>query len=221
MDLRLHISGSDDQVIHGEKIDMRIVNNKRWAPTCETNLNVKVELMGSARRREDNRQHGVDIVVILDIRPNMDIRTWQKLQEIMYFLVGQLSPMDRLSVVIESLYNADKLCRLRLMNEGGKRDILKLVNIHLAIGTDSEGNIVACLTKALQVIQGRSFSEGRKPAIILLSTLDATDDALQLPLGDVPLHVFALFGDWDPHDVRICIFMNVGVYVAMYIIFHS
>jgi len=198
--------GTNDQVFHGEKMHMRIINDKKWAPTCESNLNVKVELMGSARRllREDNsRQHGVDIVVILDVRANMEVQIWQDLQEVMCFLVGQLSPIDRLSVVIDSPHNADQLCRLRLMNEGAKRDVLKLVNIHLAIGSGSEGNTAACLSKALEVINGRRFSEGRMPAIMLLSTGEATDDTLQLPLGDVPVHVLALFCQWDPHEVRL------------------
>ncbi|KAJ8443754.1 hypothetical protein Cgig2_029659 [Carnegiea gigantea] len=182
--------GTNDQVFHAEKLYMRIINDKKWAPTCESNLNVKAELMGSARLlREDNsRQHGVDIVVILDVRANMEVQIWQDLQEVMCFLVGQLSPIDRLSVVIDSPHNADRLCRLRLMNEGAKRDVLKLVNIHLAIGSGSEGNIAACLSKALEVINGRRFSEGLHDLKLTFTTPEEIKSITEIVAGRRYIH---------------------------------
>ena len=207
-DMWLYNSGSDG-VIHGEKVDMKVICNRKRVLTCEIDMAVKVELMGSLKLSEDDRRVGLDMVAILNISAaTISIDEWQYLQETMWFLVTQLSPVDRLSVVVFTT-NAKRLCPLRLMNnEGAKMGILRMTNIYLALNYDGRGNIAACLRKALQVLKERSYSEGRKQAIILVSDRDATNDAARVPVGDVPVHAFA-FGRHFANDVCMRKLINI------------
>ncbi|KAJ8443761.1 hypothetical protein Cgig2_029666 [Carnegiea gigantea] len=194
--------GSEVDVIHGEKIDVRI-NHKKEVPRMKTELNVSAELMGSAQPRDSNRRLGVDIVVILDLSSSM---SWserrQYLQTSMEFLISKLFPIDRMLVFkLSSTSGAERLCPLRLITEDPQA-ILKTWSINTEGGP---ANLPAGLKEALKVLNDRAYFQGRKRTLMVLSSSEATYDAAQVPLRDVPVHAFAIGSDYTYHNLMLCL----------------
>ncbi|KAJ8443756.1 hypothetical protein Cgig2_029661 [Carnegiea gigantea] len=195
--------GSEVKVIHGEKIDVRI-NHKKEVPRMKTELNVSVELTGSAQPRGSNRRLGVDIVVILDLSSSMSCSERRRyLQTSMEFLIRKLCPIDRMSIVkLTSTSGAERLCPLRLITEDAQGDIENMVK-SLQVSTESgPANLAAGLKEALKVLNDRAYFQGRKPAVMVLSSSEATYDAARVPLRDVPVHAFAIGSDYTHHVLK-------------------
>ena len=170
----------------------------------KTELDVLVELTGSAQPRDSNRRLGVDIVVMLDLSSSMSRNERRRcLQSSMEFLISKLCPIDRMSVVkLSSTSAAERLCPLRLMTEDAQGDIEDLVK---SVEVSTEGgpaNLAAGLKEALKVLNDRDYFQGRKPAIMVLSCSEASYDAARVPLRDVPLHAFAIGCDYAHHVCR-------------------
>ena len=198
-DVCVCIAGSEVEVIHGETIDVRI-NHKKEVPKIKTDLNVSVELMGSAQPGSDNRRLGVDIVVILDVSSSMSCnQRRQCLNTSMEFLISKLCPTDRMSVVKLST-SAERLCPLRLLTQDAQANIENMVKCLEVSTEDGCGNLAAGLGEALKVLKDRTYFKGRKPALIVLSSSEATYDAAQVPLSHIPVHAFAITCDFA-HDV--------------------
>lgn len=195
--------GPEVEVIHGEKIDVRI-NHKKEVPRMKTELDVSVELTGSAQPRDNNRRLGVDIVVMLDLSSSMSRNERRRyLQTSMEFLISKLCPIDRMSVVkLSSTSAAERLCPLRLMTEDAKGDIENMVKSVQVSTEGSPANLAAGLKEALKVLNDRAYFQGRKPAIMVLSSSEATYDAARVPLRDVPVHAFAIGCDYTHHVLK-------------------
>ncbi|KAH7691149.1 Zinc finger RING/FYVE/PHD-type protein [Dioscorea alata] len=93
----------------------------------------------------------IDLVTVLDISGSMAGTKLALLKRAMGFVIQNLGPSDRLSVVSFSS-TASRLFGLRLMSESGKQHALQAVNSLTARGGT---NIVDGLTKAAKVIEER------------------------------------------------------------------
>ncbi|KAL8110302.1 hypothetical protein AgCh_026141 [Apium graveolens] len=169
------------------------ITNPPNTPLEESKLKVLVELIGKARAKE---RCGLDLVIVLDftsIRNKPDgLRILKKATEL---VIKTLSPIDRVSIVTLSS-TANRMCALRQINQESLEDIINLVN---GITPDIGGaNISDGLEMALQVLNGRRFTESRSVGIILMSNSDQNrgGNATKVEVGCVPVYTFS-FGTSD------------------------
>ncbi|KAM0933936.1 putative chromatin regulator PHD family [Dioscorea sansibarensis] len=95
----------------------------------------------------------IDLVTVIDISASMAGTKLALLKRAMGFVIQNLGPSDRLSVISFSS-TASRLFGLRLMSESGKQHALQAVNSLTAGGGT---NIADGLTKAAKVIEERRY----------------------------------------------------------------
>ncbi|KAM0949276.1 putative chromatin regulator PHD family [Dioscorea sansibarensis] len=93
----------------------------------------------------------IDLVTVLDISASMAGTKLALLKRAMGFVIQNLGPSDRLSVISFSS-TATRLFGLRLMSESGKQHALQAVN---SLTAEGGTNIVDGLTKAAKVVEER------------------------------------------------------------------
>ncbi|KAL9229417.1 hypothetical protein vseg_004884 [Gypsophila vaccaria] len=98
-----------------------------------------------------NARAPVDLVAVLDISGSMNGRKIRLLKQAMGFVVDNLGPTDRLSVIVFSTM-ARRVTSLRRMTHEGRVDTITAVNSLQANGST---NIIAGLKLAVQVLEQR------------------------------------------------------------------
>ncbi|KAJ0967614.1 hypothetical protein J5N97_024531 [Dioscorea zingiberensis] len=154
----------------------------------------------------------IDLVTVLDVSASMDGTKLALLKRAMGFVIQNLGPSDRLSIICFSS-TACRLFGLRCMSLSGKRHALQAVNSLMAEGGT---NIVDGLKKAVKVIEERK-EKSPVCSIILLSDgqdnyyvsqsfggiLDYTHPNYQSPTfwdvisHQLPVHAFGFGEDHD------------------------
>ncbi|KAL0401646.1 UNVERIFIED_CONTAM: E3 ubiquitin-protein ligase WAV3 [Sesamum latifolium] len=129
---------------------------------------------------EDARQMQrapIDLVTVLDVSGSMHGSKLTLLKRAVNFVVDNLGPLDRLSVVSFSTH-ARRIFPLRRMTEHGRDDAKRAVNSLLASGST---NIVEGLKKGVQVIEERHHHNPVASIIFLSDGRDTCNHGYQLP----------------------------------------
>ncbi|KAF3322199.1 von Willebrand factor type A domain-containing protein [Carex littledalei] len=157
-----------------------------------------------APRASSNPRAPVDLVTILDISGSMAGTKLALLKRAMGFVIQNLGPLDRLSVIAFSS-TARRLFHLRRMSDSGRQLALTAVNSLMAGGGT---NIVEGLKMGSKVIEDRKY-KNPVSSIILLSDGQDTynvspntkgvriDYKTLLPTRYLPVHAFGFGGDHD------------------------
>ncbi|KAI3839931.1 hypothetical protein MKW92_016095 [Papaver armeniacum] len=139
----------------------------------------------------------IDLVSVLDISGSMTGTKIQLLKRAMGFVIQNLGPSDRLSVVSFSS-NSRRLFPLLLMTDYGKQRALQAVNSLVA---DGMTNIVEGLKKGTKVIADRQHKNHVCSIMLLSDGQDSNTKTINLKeisrLG-IPVHTFAFGADHDP-----------------------
>ncbi|KAI3921545.1 hypothetical protein MKW98_013479 [Papaver atlanticum] len=177
--------------------EARIINKKE-APLEESPFKVLLEVNGVG---SGEGRLGVDLVIILDTGDTMEGSPIKKAKLSIQFLLQKLSNADRLSVVTFNK-EADKLCPLRQITDSSRIEIANQVN---ALETESSTNISAGLKMALKILNDRTYTKRRLVAIMLISNgiEDDESNAVNIPVGKVPVHTFGLGSDCDQEALSI------------------
>ncbi|XP_026417685.1 E3 ubiquitin-protein ligase WAV3-like [Papaver somniferum] len=154
----------------------------------------------------------VDLVTILDISGSMMGTKLVLLKQAMGFVIQNLGPSDRLSVVAFSS-TAHRLFPLRRMTDSGRQHALQAVNSLYANGGT---NILEGLKKGAKVMEDRREKNPVCSIILLSDGQDSYTDRGQLPadfqsrlpfanrdggnpgLLQIPVHAFGFGADHDP-----------------------
>ncbi|KAI3857220.1 hypothetical protein MKW98_010634 [Papaver atlanticum] len=140
----------------------------------------------------------IDLVTVLDISGSMKGTKIQLLKRAMGFVIDNLGPSDRLSVISFSS-NARRLFPLLLMTGSGKQHALQAVNSLVA---DGETDIVGGLKKGAKVIEDRKH---KNPVCSIMLLSDGQDSfSKRINLKDIsrlqiPVHTFGFGTDHDPN----------------------
>nr|GEV62993.1 hypothetical protein [Tanacetum cinerariifolium] len=137
----------------------------------------------------------IDLVTILDISGSMMGTKISLLKQAMGFVVQNLGPLDRLSVISFSS-SARRLFPLRCMTENGKQQSLQMINSLVA---DGMTNIDEALKKGSKVMTDRKFKNPVSGMIFLSDGRDTCNNRGQLTLSNtgIPVHTFGFGADHD------------------------
>ncbi|KAI3836577.1 hypothetical protein MKW92_043267 [Papaver armeniacum] len=179
------------------RAEARIIN-KQEAPLEESPFKVLLEVNGVG---SDEGRLGVDLVIILDTGDTMEGSPIKKAKLAVQFLLQKLSNADRLSVVTFNK-EADKLCPLRQITDSSRIEIANQVN---ALEAESGTKISAGLKMALKILNDRTYTKRRLVTIMLISNgiEDDESNAVNIPVGKVPVHTFGLGSDCDEEVLSI------------------
>jgi Mg-chelatase subunit ChlD len=157
-----------------------------------------------APHASSNPRAPVDLVTVLDISGSMAGTKLALLKRAMGFVIENLGPLDRLSVIAFSS-TARRLFQLRRMSDSGRRMALAAVNSLTAGGGT---NIVEGLKMGGKVIEDRKYknpvssiillSDGQDTYNVSSNTVGAKIDYKSLlPSRYLPVHAFGFGGDHD------------------------
>ncbi|KAI3882043.1 hypothetical protein MKX03_006253 [Papaver bracteatum] len=140
----------------------------------------------------------IDLVTVLDISGSMEGAKIQLLKQAMGFVIDNLGPSDRLSVISFS-YNASRIFPLLLMNDSGKQRALQAVNSLVASGMT---NIVEGLKLGTKVIEDRRH---KTPVCSIMLLSDGQDTCTGMRIINlkkvsklqIPVHTFGFGADHD------------------------
>ncbi|KAI3839932.1 hypothetical protein MKW92_016096 [Papaver armeniacum] len=139
----------------------------------------------------------IDLVTVLDISGSMTGTKIKLLKRAMGFVIENLGPSDRLSVISFSS-DARRLFPLLLMTDSGKQYALQAVNSLVAGGGT---NIVEGLKKGTKVIEDR----GQKNPVYSIMLLSDGQDSYTKEINvkeisrlQIPVHTFGFGADHDP-----------------------
>ncbi|KAG6494936.1 hypothetical protein ZIOFF_042721 [Zingiber officinale] len=157
---------------------------------------------------EDSRTHRapVDIVTVLDVSGSMSGMKLALLKQAMGFVIQNLGPLDRLSVIAFSS-TARRLFPLRRMSEFGRQEAFQAVN---SLTTSGGTNITEGLRKGAKVIEERK-EKNPVCSIILLS--DGQDTYLLSPTLHNGQHTQPDYRSLVPSSIRDRTVHNVPVHV--------
>ncbi|KAI3996031.1 hypothetical protein MKX01_037528 [Papaver californicum] len=139
----------------------------------------------------------IDLVTALDVSGSMTGTKIQLLKRAMGFVIDNLGPSDRLSVISFSS-KARRLFPLLLMTDSGKQHALQAVNALVAGG---ETNIVGGLKKGAKVIEDRKH---KNPVCSIMLLTDGQDsytkriNLKEISSLQIPVHTFGFGADHDP-----------------------
>ncbi|XP_026437374.1 uncharacterized protein LOC113335553 [Papaver somniferum] len=177
-------------------MEARIIN-KQESPMEESPFEVRLKVHGAG---SSEGRLPVDLVTILDIGETMEGSPIKKAKLAIGFLLQKLSHVDRMSIVTFNK-EANKLCPLRQITESSRMEIANQVN---ALEAESSTNVAAGLKMALKILDERTYTSGRRAAIILISNgiEDCESDAANVSIGKVPVNTFGLGSDCDEEMLR-------------------
>ncbi|KAJ4910965.1 Zinc finger (C3HC4-type RING finger) family protein [Raphanus sativus] len=149
----------------------------------------------------------VDLVTVLDVSGSMAGTKLALLKRAMGFVIQNLGPFDRLSVISFSS-TARRNFPLRLMNETGKQEALQAVN---SLVSNGGTNIAEGLKKGAKVLIDRRFKNSVSSIVLLSDGQDTytmtsptnggggrTDYKTLLPKENrIPVHAFGFGADHD------------------------
>ncbi|KAJ8768849.1 hypothetical protein K2173_023753 [Erythroxylum novogranatense] len=181
--------------------------------TSYDNFNVLVHLKApNPSGRHNSRNHEIptfsrdsrapiDLVTVLDVSGSMGGTKLVLLKRAMGFVIQNLAPFDRLSVISFSS-TARRLFPLHHMTENGKYEALRAVN---SLTSDGSTDIAEGLRKGAKVIMERKLKSPVANIILLSDGKDNHRDTL-LPLSlcqndgtrfQIPVHAFGFGADHD------------------------
>ncbi|KAI3705473.1 hypothetical protein L1987_75711 [Smallanthus sonchifolius] len=131
--------------------------------TCFDNFGILINLKAPIAKGNQNARASIDLVSVLDISGSMTGTKIALLKQAMGFVVQNLGPSDRLSVIAFSS-SAHRLFPLRRMTETGKQESLQMINSLVASGST---NIAEALRKGTKVMTDRKFKNPVSSMILL------------------------------------------------------
>ncbi|MFS8011754.1 putative chromatin regulator PHD family [Helianthus anomalus] len=181
--------------------------------TSFDNFGILINLKAPVTKGHQNARAPLDLVTVLDISGSMTGTKIALLKQAMGFVVQNLGPLDRLSVIAFSS-SARRLFPLRRMTETGKQESLQMINSLVANGGT---NIAEALKKAVKVMTERKFKNPVSSMILLSDGQDTytsisprktgskTDYQTLLPssmqskkdVTHIPVHTFGFGMDHD------------------------
>ncbi|XP_071734882.1 E3 ubiquitin-protein ligase WAV3-like [Rutidosis leptorrhynchoides] len=166
---------------------------------------ILINIKAPVTKGNQNARVPLDLVTVLDISGSMTGTKIALLKQAMGFVVQNLGPLDRLSVVSFSS-SARRLFPLRRMTETGKQESLQMINSLVANGGT---NISEALKKGAKVMTDRKFKNPVSSMILLSDGQDTytslsprqkglkTDYHILLPDCNIPIHTFGFGIDHD------------------------
>ncbi|KAK4385575.1 E3 ubiquitin-protein ligase WAV3 [Sesamum angolense] len=144
----------------------------------------------------------IDLVTVLDVSGSMFGSKLDLVKRAVNFVIDNLGPSDRLSVVSFAT-QARRMLPLRRMTENGREDAKRAVNALVASGGT---NIVEGLKKGVRVLEERRHKNPVTSIIFLSDGNDTCNHSSVIPRGtdDVqqvetfPVHSFGFGSDHDP-----------------------
>ncbi|KAI3882053.1 hypothetical protein MKX03_006263, partial [Papaver bracteatum] len=139
----------------------------------------------------------IDLVTVLDTSGSMTGTKIQLLKRAMGFVIDNLGPSDRLSVISFSS-SPRRLFPLLLMTGSGKQHALQAVN---SLVPGGETNIVEGLEKGAKVIEDRKY---KNPVCSIMLLSDGQDsftkriNLKEISRLQIPVHTFGFGADHDP-----------------------
>ncbi|KAK9061556.1 hypothetical protein SSX86_018738 [Deinandra increscens subsp. villosa] len=130
---------------------------------CFDNFGILINLKAPVTKGDLNSRAPLDLVTLLDISGSMTGTKIALLKQAMGFVVQNLGPLDRLSVIAFSS-SACRLFPLRRMTETGKQESLQMINSLVANGGT---NIAEALKKGAKVMTERKFKNAVSSVILL------------------------------------------------------
>ncbi|KAI3748234.1 hypothetical protein L6452_11188 [Arctium lappa] len=130
---------------------------------CFDNFGILINLKAPIAKGNQNARAPIDLVTVLDISGSMTGTKIALLKQAMGFVVQNLGPLDRLSVIAFSS-SARRLFPLRRMTDNGKQESLQIINSLVANGGT---NIAEGLRKGAKVMTDRKFKNPVSSLILL------------------------------------------------------
>ncbi|KAJ9540347.1 hypothetical protein OSB04_026853 [Centaurea solstitialis] len=130
---------------------------------CFDNFGILINLKAPNAKGNQNARAPIDLVTVLDISGSMTGTKIALLKQAMGFVVQNLGPLDRLSVIAFSS-SARRLFPLRRMTDNGKQESLQIINSLVANGGT---NISEGLRKGAKVMTDRKFKNPVSSMILL------------------------------------------------------
>lgn len=127
------------------------------------NFAILINLKAPVTKGNMNSRAPIDLVTVLDISGSMTGTKIALLKQAMGFVIQNLGPLDRLSVIAFSS-SARRLFPLRRMTESGKQESLQMINSLVANGGT---NIAEALKKGAKVMTDRKFKNPVSSMILL------------------------------------------------------
>ncbi|KAJ0563928.1 putative transcription factor C2H2 family [Helianthus annuus] len=137
--------------------------------TCFDNFSILINIKAPVAKSNLNARASIDLVTMLDISGSMTGTKIALLKQAMGFVVQNLGPWDRLSVIVFSS-TACRLFPFRRMTETGKRESLQMINSLVANGGT---NIAEALRKGAKVMTDRKFKNPVSSMILLSDGQDS------------------------------------------------
>lgn len=171
------------------------------------NFGILINLKAPSTKGSLNARTPIDLVTVLDISGSMTGTKIALLKQAMGFVVQNLGPFDRLSVIAFSS-SARRLFPLRPMTETGKQESLQMINSLVANGGT---NIAEALKKGFKVMTDRKFKNPVSSMILLSDGQDTYTNIsprksglktynpalLSFPGPRIPIHTFGFGMDHD------------------------
>nr|GFA23065.1 hypothetical protein [Tanacetum cinerariifolium] len=158
---------------------------------------ILINLKAPVTKESLNSRTPIDLVTMLDISISMKDSKIALLKQAMGFVVQNLGPLDRLSVI--SFSSARCVFPLRQMTEIGKQESLQMINSLVA---DGMTNIDEALKKGSKVMTDRKFKNPVSGMIFLSDDQETCNSGQPLTLSNtrIPIHTF---GFWADHDANL------------------
>ncbi|MCL7034640.1 hypothetical protein MKW94_027352 [Papaver nudicaule] len=164
--------------------------------SSQENFHILVNLKSHVTDSDITCRPPIDLVTVLDVSGSMTGRKIELLKRAMGFVIENLGPSDRLSVVSFSS-NARRLFPLLLMTNSGKRRALKAVK---SLDADGGTNIAEGLKKGTKVIEDRAH---KNPVCGIMLLSDGQDNEAkvinlkEISRLQIPVHTFGFGADHD------------------------
>ncbi|GKB68575.1 von Willebrand factor [Tanacetum coccineum] len=158
---------------------------------------ILINLKAPVTKGSLNARTPIDLVTVLDISGSMSGSKISLLKQAMGFVVQNLGPLDRLSVISFSS-SARRVFPLRRMTEIGKQESIQMIHSLVAGGGT---NIAEALKMGSKVMTDRKFKNPVSGMILLSDGNDSYGYRGHLPLSNtrIPVHTFGFGADHDPN----------------------
>ncbi|PWA57361.1 von Willebrand factor, type A [Artemisia annua] len=180
----------DDEPVNHESQEMHsVAKSEKFG-----DFGILINLKAPVTQESQNSRTPIDLVTILDISGSMGGSKIALLKQAMGFVVQNLGPLDRLSIISFSS-SAHRVFPLRRMSEIGKQESLQLINSLVAGGGT---NIAEALKKGSKVMTDRKFKNPVSGMILLSDGQDNYNyETLTVPDTRIPIHTFGFGSDHD------------------------
>ncbi|XP_026448823.1 E3 ubiquitin-protein ligase WAV3-like [Papaver somniferum] len=205
LDIQSRFSSNDISIVRSVEINTHTEFPAVQRSISQENFHILINL--KAHVTDINQVHShisqtcrapIDLVTVLDISGSMKGTKIQLLKRAMGFVIDNLGPSDRLSVISFSS-NARRLFPLLLMTGSGKQHALQAVNSLVA---DGETDIVGGLKKGAKVIEDRKHKNPVCSIMLLSDGQDSFSKRINLKnisRLQIPVHTFGFGADHDPN----------------------